>query len=550
MSNANDRARMFCLLAAMGLAMPVAAQTDPLAEPFGPTFDWRELLPSQGGDGSLGYVLRNSRTEWHPGWLRASNAGDINGDGLSDILHDVSRTGRSTWGVLMGSEDRNAVIDVSATVANDGFQLAPAGARAYASTGVGDINGDGFDDVVGQHEGFACGRGCYYYNQTTIVFGRDEAVSGPFPTLLPRPSATLWAGIHGWVRPTNAVADVNNDGINDLLIEGGVPFVVFGRPIDKPFPILADVFDVIAETGGFSIVDDEFTTRGARGGGVGDLNGDGIDDIAVTLRRADGPRGAYVIFGRPAHEPFPGVLDPTLGDASEAVFFKIDDPGWTASSVGTPGDINGDEIDDMTIGGFNSDGRRRLYVVFGRHDTHRDPFLPAVHLDALDGDDGFVLRSSDGWSLSDGRHQLLGDVNGDDVDDLLVGNAVYYGQQHARYPAVVHPDDVPANQLVRFEGVGPHHLTPAGDANGDGTPDLAAGIDGADYEVAAIIYGRRPPPPCDADMDRDGELTIFDWLTFYRAWEDRQPLADLDGDGEYSLLDFLLYQIMFDVGCP
>lgn len=550
MGNAHDCARVLCLLSAFGLPLSAAAQIDPLAEPFGPTFDWRDLLPARGGDGSFGYVLRNCGGEWTGGYsLNPRVAGDINGDGFADLLHNVERERRWSWGVLMGGADRPAVLEVSVVSTNDGFQLPGSYINAYGIAGVGDINGDGFDDVVGMEERSFCGRSCYYYSMTSIVFGRDESAVGPFSPILPRASAEVWQGVTGFARASNAHADVNNDGINDLLVNSRLPYVIFGRPSDSPFPPRADIADIIAQTGGLSIASDGNETRWALGGSAGDLNGDGIDDIAIALRTGDAPRGAYVIFGRPSGDPFPSVLDPTRGDASEAVLFQITDEGWSASGIGTPGDINGDDIDDMVITAFDDDGGLRHYVVFGRHDSHRDPFLPTIRLDELDGDDGFVLRSEDGWNLRLGG-QPLGDVNGDDVNDLLLGDAIYFGQEHFRYPPVVHPDDVPAYEIIRFEGLEILKLAPAGDSNGDGVPDIVAEIDGTDCEVAAIIYGRRPPPPCRADMDRDGEITIFDWLTFSTAWEAREPLADVDGDGDYSLLDYLVYQAMFHYGCP
>lgn len=56
-------------------------------------------------------------------------------------------------------------------------------------------------------------------------------------------------------------------------------------------------------------------------------------------------------------------------------------------------------------------------------------------------------------------------------------------------------------------------------------------------------------PPCVADFDRDGSLTIFDFLAFQNLFQDGNPAADLDGDGELTLLDYLAFQNAFDAGC-
>ncbi|MFI4916339.1 MAG: M14 family zinc carboxypeptidase [Phycisphaerales bacterium JB060] len=53
-------------------------------------------------------------------------------------------------------------------------------------------------------------------------------------------------------------------------------------------------------------------------------------------------------------------------------------------------------------------------------------------------------------------------------------------------------------------------------------------------------------PPHPADLDRDGSLTIFDFLLFQSLWESGDPAADLDLDGAFTLFDFLAYQTLFD----
>ena len=54
---------------------------------------------------------------------------------------------------------------------------------------------------------------------------------------------------------------------------------------------------------------------------------------------------------------------------------------------------------------------------------------------------------------------------------------------------------------------------------------------------------------CQADLDADGRLTIFDYLTFLNLFDDGDPQADFDGDGELTVFDFLAFQTAFDAGC-
>jgi len=55
---------------------------------------------------------------------------------------------------------------------------------------------------------------------------------------------------------------------------------------------------------------------------------------------------------------------------------------------------------------------------------------------------------------------------------------------------------------------------------------------------------------CAADIDGDGELTLFDFLAFQNLFDAGDPAADFDGDGSLTLFDFLSFQNEFDGGCP
>ena len=59
-----------------------------------------------------------------------------------------------------------------------------------------------------------------------------------------------------------------------------------------------------------------------------------------------------------------------------------------------------------------------------------------------------------------------------------------------------------------------------------------------------------PSTPCPADLDGDGDLTLFDFLAFQNLFDAGDPLADFDGDGSLTIFDFLAFQNEFDAGCP
>ena len=80
--------------------------------------------------------------------------------------------------------------------------------------------------------------------------------------------------------------------------------------------------------------------------------------------------------------------------------------------------------------------------------------------------------------------------------------------------------------------------------------DPATADTGVGFPVVDIGAAEFVPPPCLADLDADGRLTVFDYLTFFNLFDDGSIEADFDGDGELTILDFLAFQDAFDAGCP
>ncbi|RJF86632.1 hypothetical protein D3874_06020 [Oleomonas cavernae] len=195
---------------------------------------------------------------------------------------------------------------------------------------------------------------------------------------------------------TAVAGDVNGDGIGDLLVRSGAgnAYVVFGR---------ADGFDGAVDvtaldgTGGFKL--DAAGVAVSSAVAAGDVNGDGLDDIAVGVTTG-GSAGVYIVFGPSGG---PSVIDPTAVDGSNG--FRVTGGGTTGIAAG---DINGDTLGDLIIGDY--------YVVFGRAGS-----VPAsLDVGTLDGNNGFRLGGTgfdtDGWNI-----HAAGDLNGDGFDDLAIG---------------------------------------------------------------------------------------------------------------------------------
>ena len=94
-------------------------------------------------------------------------------------------------------------------------------------------------------------------------------------------------------------------------------------------------------------------------------------------------------------------------------FSGVRDEDRTGRSVSGAGDVNGDGFDDVIIG-----GDRRSYVVFGNNSGFSSSLL---NEDTLDGTNGFVINGIDPSGRSGQSVSNAGDVNGDGIDDLIIG---------------------------------------------------------------------------------------------------------------------------------
>jgi hypothetical protein len=405
-------------------------------------------------DGTNGFRLDGIDASDYSGGAVAG-AGDVNGDGIDDLIIGASGadpSGRYQAGesyVVFGSATGfTASLDLAALDGANGFRLGgidELDGSGGAVAGAGDVNGDGIDDLIIGAQGAAPDDRAEA-GESYVVFGS----SASFPASLDLSSLD---GTNGFRldgtdnsdysgTSVAGAGDVNGDGIGDLIIgahladlggrlSAGESYVVFGAATGFAASLDLAVLD---GTNGFSLDGAAFDQAGFSVAGAGDVSGDGIDDLIIG---APGAIQSYVVFGTAAG--FDASLDLAALDGSNG--FRLDDGGGGSGvSVAGAGDVNGDGIDDLIVGAYRAYsgetyGAGESYVVFGT----AAGFDASVDLAALDGSNGFRLTGIDRNDNSGLSVAGAGDVNGDGFDDLIVGapggdpDGVYSGESGESY---------------------------------------------------------------------------------------------------------------------
>ena len=302
-----------------------------------------------------------------------------------------------------------------------------------------------------------------------------------------------------------SLGDLDGDGVGDLAVGAywdddggfrrGAVWVLF---LNMRLGTVKSHQKISDTQGGFTGILDGNDKFGQSVASLGDLDGDGVGDLAVgVLEDDDGGfnRGAvWVLFLNTdgtvkAHQKISdtqGGFTGILGDG--------DDFGVSAASLG---DLDGDGVGDLAVGAF------------------------------LDDDGGY--RHGAAWVLllnTDGTvkaHQKISDTQGG-------------------FTGILDNEDSLGSSV-----------TSLGDLDGDGLTDLAVGApgddDGGTNRGAVWVLFLDGVPNCAADIDGDGDIDAEDFFAYLDLFANGDDGADIDGDGDIDAEDFFGYLDLFAAVC-
>jgi hypothetical protein len=406
--------------------------------------------------------------------LAVAAAGDVNGDGFSDVIvgapsFDGGETDEGRAFLYLGSATGlSPSADWTAEIDQAGAQFGVSVATA------GDVDGDGFSDVIVGAE--------------TFEDGADTDEGGAFLYL---GSASGLAASAAWTGEANqdgalfghsvaTAGDVNGDGYSDVIV-GAYSYDNGETDEGRAFVYLGSVAGLFSDPTWSTESDQASALLGRSVSTAGDVNGDGFDDVLVGASRYSNGEleegRSFVYFGSGAG----------LSTSADWTAESDQASAWFGESVATAGDVDGDGFSDVIVGAPQFEG--------GELDEGR-AFVYLGSSLGLSASADWTAESDQVGALLGASVATAGDVNGDSYSDVIVGAPAFKNGESDEGQALVYLGasaglaaspawTVESDQALARLG---SSVAIAGDVDGDGFSDVIVGS--AEYDDVEVDEGR------------------------------------------------------------
>jgi len=356
-------------------------------------------LECRPGWGTEGYSVAGSASGETLG-VSVHSGGDLDGDGQADVVIGAPLMNENYRGAAyVFTSARSGTVDASAADAI----IAPTPSRGQAGASVEiipDLNGDNIDELLvgAPADTSAESAGNAYLFLGPIESSDEESAHASM-------YGRFDGDYFGWA--VGSAGDVDGDGEGDLLV--GTPYQQDEGTAGRAYLFMGPVSGSLSEESARHFYRYNNDQVGQAVEGLGDVNGDGLDDILVTAPNVDVNEGnrsgaAYVFFG-------PATSTGSLNNAD--VRFEGEESqtsgrfGYAAARIG---DADGDGNEDVLIGApYVDEGNGATYLYVGVTEGELQTGDASA---TLTGEDG----QNSGFSLASG-----GDVDGDGLNEILVG---------------------------------------------------------------------------------------------------------------------------------